>query len=77
VSGYTATGSQASFSLTMPADSAFARLTGTTTVIVHQQGSTQLRGPTSLTNGSVVQARGLLFLDGGVFRLVANRIALG
>lgn len=43
-------------------------------VTVHQQGSTQLRGAASISNGSVVQARGLLFRDGSVFRLVAGRI---
>ena len=37
-------------------------------------GSTQLRGVASITNGSVVQTRGLLFRDGSVFRLVASRI---
>jgi hypothetical protein len=74
VSGYTQSGSQASFALALPADSAFAKLTGATTVTVYQQGSTQLRGVSNITNGSIVQVRGLLFLDGGVFRLVAGRI---
>lgn len=74
VSGYTQSGSQASFALALPADSAFAKLTGATTVTVYQQGSTRLRGVSNITNGSIVQVRGLLFLDGGVFRLVAGRI---
>lgn len=74
VSGYTQTGSQGSFALALPADSAFARLTGATTVTVYQQGNTQLRGLSNITNGSIVQVRGLLFLDGGVFRFVAGRI---
>lgn len=77
VSAYASTGAQASFTLTLPADSAFARLTGTTTVTVHQQASTLLRGLTSLTNGSVVQVRGLLFVDGSTLRLVAGRIVAG
>ena len=75
VSGYASNGSQASFTLTMPADSAFATLTGTTTVTVYQQGSTQLRGLTAPANGHTVLARGLLFLDSGVYRLVASRLA--
>jgi hypothetical protein len=75
VSGYASSGSQASFTLTMPTDSAFATLTGTTTVTVYQQGSTQLRGLTSLANGQTVLVRGLLFLDSGVYRLVASRLA--
>ena len=75
MSGYATNGSQASFTLTMPADSAFAALTGTTTVTVYQQGGTQLRGLTSLANGHTVLARGLLFLDSGVYRLVASRLA--
>jgi hypothetical protein len=74
VSDYAQTGSQASFTLTVPADSAFAKLTGATTVTVYQQGSTQLRGVSNITNGSIVQVRGLLFRDGGVFRFVAGRI---
>jgi hypothetical protein len=74
VSAYTQAGAQSTFTLTLPADSAFSKFTGATTVTVHQQGSTQLRGVASITNGSVVQARGLLFRDGNMFRLVAGRI---
>jgi hypothetical protein len=74
VSGYASNGTQASFTLTMPADSAFAALTGATTVTVHQQGSTQLRGLASVENGMTVQVRGLLFIDSGALRLVASRL---
>lgn len=74
VSSLAQSGSQASFTLTLPADSAFVRLTGAATVTVYQQGSTQLRGVSNISNGSVVQVRGLLFLDGGAYRLVAGRI---
>jgi hypothetical protein len=77
VSGYASNGSQASFTLTVPADSAFATLTGVTAVTVYQQGNTQLRGLTSVIDGNAVQARGLLFLDRGVFRLVASRLVAG
>ena len=74
VSGYTQTGSQARFTLTVPADSSFAKLTGVTTVTVYQQASTKLRGLSNITNGSVVQVRGLVFPDGGAFKVVAGRI---
>jgi hypothetical protein len=74
VSSYVQSGSQANFTLTLPADSAFTKLTGATTVAVYQQAGTKLRGLSNITNGSVVQVRGLLFLDGGAFRMVAGRI---
>ena len=45
--------------------------------MVYQQGKTQLRGLTAVTDGHTVQVRGLLFLDSGVFRLVASRLAVG
>ena len=77
VSAYAQSGSQASFTLTLPMDSAYAKLTGVPTVTVYQQASTRLRGLSNITNGSVVQVRGLLFLDGGAFRLVAGRIGGG
>ncbi|HET9025037.1 MAG TPA: DUF5666 domain-containing protein [Burkholderiaceae bacterium] len=74
VSGYAQAGAQSTFTLTLPADSAFARLTGSTTVTVYQQGSTRLRGVSGITNGSMVQVRGLVFRDGAAVRLVAGRI---
>jgi hypothetical protein len=74
VSGYTLDGSQATFTLTVPADSAFAKLTGATSVTVYQRAGTELRGASSVANGTSVQVRGLLFRDGGAFRLVAGRI---
>jgi hypothetical protein len=74
VSAYTSNGPQASFTLNLPADSAFAKLTGAATVTVYQQSGTQLRGVSTVANGNTVQVRGLLFFDGGVFKLVAGRI---
>jgi hypothetical protein len=74
VSGYTINGSQATFTLTVPADSAFAKLTGATSMMVYQRAGTQLRGASSIANGTSVQMRGLLFLDAGAFRFVAGRI---
>jgi hypothetical protein len=74
VSGYTPNGAQATLTLTVPADSAFAKLTGATSMTVYQRAGTQLRGATSIANGTLVQVRGLLFLDAGAFRFVAERI---
>jgi hypothetical protein len=74
VSGYSASGSQATFTLALPTDSAFARLTGASAVTVHRQGNTQLRGLTAVGDGATVVVRGLLFFDGSAFRLVASRL---
>lgn len=73
VSGYTPAGAEATFVLTMPADSAFAKLTGKTSVTVYQRPATLLT-PANVSNGSVVQVRGLLFNDAGTLRLVASRV---
>lgn len=77
VSNYAASGTQASFTLTLPSDSAFATLTGATTVLVYQQGATQVSGTaTTVANGADVQARGLLFYDGGLYKLVTTWIVI-
>jgi hypothetical protein len=77
VSNLTVNGSQATFTLTLPADSAFATLTGTTTILVYQQAGTQVSGSaTTLANGADVQARGLLFNDGGLYKLVTSWIVI-
>lgn len=73
VSGYTPAGAEATFILTMPADAAFAKLTGKTSVTVYQRAGTLLT-PANVSNGSVVQVRGLLFNDAGTLRLVASRV---
>lgn len=75
VSNLTSTGSGSStFTLTVPADSVFATLTGSTTLTVFKQPGTDLRNGITINNGDTVRARGLLFFDGGVFKLVARRI---
>src|SRR5262249_10279367 len=63
-----------SFTLTLPSDSAFTTLTGSNAVTVFQQPGTQLWGMTSLSNGSTVHVRGLLFFDAATYKLVASRI---
>ena len=74
VSAYVQTGTQATFILTVPLDSAFAMLTGSTTIAVFQQSNTELKGITAISNSSSVRVRGLLFLDAGTYKLVASRI---
>jgi len=74
VSGYIASGSQATFTLTLPSGSAFTTLTGTNSITVFQQAGTQLMSLTSVGNGNSVHVRGLLFLDAGAYKLVATRI---
>jgi hypothetical protein len=71
VSNYTASGSQATFTLTLPSDSAFTTLTGISTVTVYRQNRTQLHNLTTIANGSQVQVRGLLYYDSGVYQLVS------
>ncbi len=60
------------FTLTLAADSAFALLSGHTTVTVYKQPSTDLHHITTITGN--VRVRGLLFWDGASFHLVASRI---
>ena len=62
------------FALNLAPDSAFATLTGSTSVTVFQQNGTTIVGMSSVSNGSVVHARGLLFFDAGAYKLIAGRI---
>lgn len=77
VSNYVASGSTTgTFTLTLPSDSAFTALNpGALTIKVYQQAGTTLSGLTSVANGATIQVRGLLFFDGGTWKLVASRIA--
>ncbi len=74
VSNYAASGGQATFTLTLSADSYFAIMTGANTITVYQQPGTELYGISSISNGQTLQVRGMIFKDGGVFRMVASRI---
>jgi hypothetical protein len=74
VSAYTGSAAPTTFTLTVASDSAFATLTGATTITVFQQSGTELRGMTTITNGNVIHVRGLLFFDAGTYKLVAGRI---
>jgi hypothetical protein len=74
VSGYTGSAAPTTFTLTVASDSAFTTLTGATTIIVFQQSGTELRGMTTITNGTTAHVRSLLFFDAGTYKLVAGRI---
>ncbi len=74
VSNYTASSGAGTFTLDMAPNSTFATLTGSTSLLVFQQAGTQLRDFTSVTNGTNVHVRGLLFFDSGAYKLVASRI---
>jgi hypothetical protein len=62
------------FVLTLPSDSAFAKLAGTTTITVYWQPGTDLRHLNSVSNGDTVRVRGLVFYTGSVFNIIARRI---
>ena len=69
VSNMTSTG----FTLNLAAGSAFAVLTGTTTMTVSQIASTQMNGIT-LTNGQSVQVYGYMFYNAGAYTFVATQM---
>lgn len=67
-------GANTSFTLTLPSDSAFTTLTGATSVTVFQQTKTTVSGTSPIASGTSVHAFGLLFFDGGQWKMVASRI---
>lgn len=74
--GFTGTVSALSgsnFTLTVDANSAFASLTGQTTIAV-QAGSARNEG-VSLGNNATIRIRGLLFFNGTSYTLIASRVA--
>jgi hypothetical protein len=74
VTNYTPNGSQASFTLTLPPDSAFTTLTGVSSITVYKQNGTQMHNLSAIANGNQVQVRGLLFYDSGAYKLVSTWI---
>lgn len=74
ISNYTANGSQASFTFTLPSDSAFTTLTGVSTITVYKQNGTQIHNLSAIANGNQVQVRGLLFYDSGAYKFVSTWI---
>ena len=67
-------GSPTSFTLTLPSQSAFTTLTGATSVTVYQQSKTIMSGTSPIASGTAMHAFGLLFYDGGQWKMVAARI---
>lgn len=67
-------GGQVIFTLTVPADSVFAQLTGQTTLTVAKQPSTELEDITSISVNQNLRVRGLLFFNGSTYALVAEEI---
>lgn len=62
------------FTLTVASDSAFAILSGKTTLTVFWQPGTDLHNLSSVNNGDTVQVRGLVFFTGSAFNMIARRI---
>jgi hypothetical protein len=54
--------------------SAFAMLSGQTTVTVFWQPGTELHNVASVKSGDTVRVRGLVFFTGTSFRMIAKRI---
>lgn len=67
-------GTATNFAMTLPSDSAFTALTGATTVTVYQQTDTIMEGGSGITSGTAMHAFGLLFYDGGQWKMVAMRM---
>ena len=67
-------GAATSFMLTLPSDSAFTTMTGATGVTVFQQTGTTVAGTSPIASGSTVHVFGLLFFDGGKWKMVASRM---
>jgi len=70
------------FTLLLPSDSALSRITGASSIQVFMQtGKTRLSGTVSggsvtITNGSRAIVRGLLFKDGGQFKMAATGVVV-
>lgn len=64
--------SHLSFTLTPAADSFFERLSGQTSLTVLTQPNTQMK--TTITNNATVRVRGLLFVNGTAYTMVAAKV---
>ena len=67
-------GSATSFTLTLPSGCAFTSLTGAASITVYQQAGTFIEGGTTIASGADMHAFGLLFYDGGQWKMVALRL---
>lgn len=74
VSGLSGT-APTTFTFTVAPDSAFAMLSGSTSVTVYWQPGTDVSNlPHALANSDAVRVRGLLFFTGSEFNMIARRI---
>lgn len=74
VSGLSGT-APTTFTVTVAPDSAFAMLSGSTTVTIFWQPGTDVHNLAhALTNGDAVRVRGLLFFTGSGFNMIARRV---
>ena len=64
----------ATFTLTVPSDSAFAITSGFTVVQVFWQPGTQLHDTTGVAEGQAIEVRGLVFFTGTGVNMIAHRI---
>jgi len=62
------------FTLAVPADSAFAMLSGKTQLTVYWQPGTDLHKLATVSNGDTIRVRGLVFFTGTSFNMIARRI---
>ncbi len=67
-------GTAQSFALTLPPDSAFTTMTGASQITVVQQQATVVSGTSPIAAGTDLHVFGLLFYDGGQWKMVAARI---
>ncbi|WP_162601077.1 DUF5666 domain-containing protein [Occallatibacter savannae] len=76
VSGLTGATSSgpATFTLSLPSDAAFSQLSGSTSLQIVWQPSTDLHGLTSVSNGDTIRVRGLVFFNGPAASMIARRI---
>jgi hypothetical protein len=74
VSGLSGPSAPATFTLTLPPDSAFAKLAAATAVTVFWQPGTDVHELTGVHNGDSIRVRGLAFFSGSGVNLIASRI---
>ena len=67
-------GTTSNFTMTLPSDCALTTMTGAQRITVFQQQGTVVSGTSPIAAGSSVHAFGLLFFDGGQWKMVAARI---
>ena len=71
----TTTSGPTTFTLTVPSDSAFAMLSGSTQLVVFWQPGTELHNLNSVNSGDTIKVRGLVFFTGSTFNMIARRIS--